>query len=89
MPLSHSFSILLVYALLLLSCFKSYFFIQYKATDFVAPGEGKLELVYSPANGEQVRMEVYDFKDGGGVGMAMYNTDKVKECFDFRRIICV
>ena len=51
-------------------------YLQYKATDFVAPGEGKLELVYTPKNGEQQRMEVYDFKDGGGVGMAMYNTDQ-------------
>ena len=58
--------------------FYSCFVPQYKATDFVAAGEGKLELVYSPVNGDQVRMEVYDFKDGGGVGMAMYNTDKVK-----------
>nr|XP_002124548.1 isocitrate dehydrogenase [NADP], mitochondrial [Ciona intestinalis] len=49
---------------------------QYKATDFVAPGPGKLDLTYTPANGgAPVNMEVYDFKDGGGVGMAMYNTD--------------
>jgi len=49
---------------------------QYKATDFVAPGPGKLTMTYSPVGGEPVEMEVYDFADGGGVGMAMYNTDK-------------
>uniref|UniRef100_H2YL64 Isocitrate dehydrogenase [NADP] n=1 Tax=Ciona savignyi TaxID=51511 RepID=H2YL64_CIOSA len=49
---------------------------QYKATDFVAPGPGKLELSYTPADGSApTNMEVFDFKDGGGVGMAMYNTD--------------
>jgi len=48
---------------------------QYKATDFVAGGPGKLTMTYSPVGGEPVEMEVYDFADGGGVGMAMYNTD--------------
>jgi isocitrate dehydrogenase len=48
---------------------------QYRSTDFVAPGPGKLELVYKPAGGgEPVVMDVYDFK-GKGVAMAMYNTD--------------
>jgi len=49
---------------------------QYKATDFVAPGPGKLTMTYSPVSGEKMEMEVYDFADGGGVGMAMYNTDQ-------------
>ncbi|CAK8693859.1 isocitrate dehydrogenase [NADP], mitochondrial-like [Clavelina lepadiformis] len=49
---------------------------QYKATDFVASGDGKLELKFTPVNGEPMTMEVYEFKDGGGVGMAMYNTDQ-------------
>jgi len=45
----------------------------------VASGPGKLRLVYTPdAGGETLDMEVYDFQDGGGVGMAMYNTDKVR-----------
>ncbi|KAG8943510.1 Isocitrate dehydrogenase [NADP], mitochondrial precursor (Oxalosuccinate decarboxylase) [Tulasnella sp. 424] len=48
---------------------------QYKSTDFIAPGPGKLQLVYTPKDGGQpVTMEVYDFK-GQGVAMAMYNTD--------------
>jgi isocitrate dehydrogenase len=49
---------------------------QYKATDFVAKGKGKFELVYTPGDGgEQQRFEVFNFKDGG-VGMGMYNTDE-------------
>jgi len=49
---------------------------QYRATDFVAPGPGKLQLIYTPENGgEPTVMEVYNFK-GKGVAMAMYNTDE-------------
>jgi len=49
---------------------------QYRSTDFVAPGPGKLQLVYSPADGGQPTvMDVYDFK-GKGVAMSMYNTDE-------------
>ncbi|KAK7680338.1 hypothetical protein QCA50_016578 [Cerrena zonata] len=49
---------------------------QYRSTDFVAPGPGKLQLVYTPANGgEATVMNVYDFK-GKGVAMSMYNTDE-------------
>ncbi|KAI0943589.1 hypothetical protein AcW1_002720 [Taiwanofungus camphoratus] len=48
---------------------------QYRSTDFVAPGPGKLQLVYTPANGgAPTTMDVYDFK-GKGVAMSMYNTD--------------
>ncbi|KAI0752472.1 isocitrate dehydrogenase [Daedaleopsis nitida] len=48
---------------------------QYRASDFLAPGPGKLELVYSPADGgAPTRINVYDFK-GAGVALAMYNTD--------------
>jgi isocitrate dehydrogenase len=51
---------------------------QYKATDFVVPASGKLELVYKPADGgEAVIYEVHTFKNGGGVAMGMYNTDEV------------
>jgi isocitrate dehydrogenase len=48
---------------------------QYRATDLVVPGEGKLTLTYTPTNGtEPIELEVYDFP-GGGVAMAMYNLD--------------
>ena len=48
---------------------------QYRATDLVVPGEGKLTLTYTPTNGDDpVELDVYDFP-GGGVAMAMYNLD--------------
>ncbi|ESO85992.1 hypothetical protein LOTGIDRAFT_220933 [Lottia gigantea] len=49
---------------------------QYRATDFVAPGPGKLEMIYTPNGGQPNKMTVYDFKDGGGVALCMYNTDE-------------
>ncbi|KAJ3900979.1 isocitrate dehydrogenase [Lentinula edodes] len=49
---------------------------QYRSTDFVAPGPGKLQLVYTPAGGAKATtLDVYDFK-GPGVAMSMYNTDE-------------
>jgi isocitrate dehydrogenase len=48
---------------------------QYRATDLVVPGEGKLTLTYTPADGSQsIELDVYDFP-GGGIAMAMYNLD--------------
>jgi len=48
---------------------------QYRATDLVVPGEGKLTLTYTPTDGtEPIELDVYDFP-GGGVAMAMYNLD--------------
>lgn len=42
------------------------------------PGNGKVELVYTPSDGsEATKYTVYEFKDGGGVTMGMFNTDKV------------
>lgn len=50
---------------------------QYKATDFVVPGNGKLEIRFVPSNGLPIiSHEVFEFKDGGGVSLSMYNTDK-------------
>jgi isocitrate dehydrogenase len=50
---------------------------QYRSTDFVAPGPGKLQLVYTPKDGSApTTLNVYDFK-GKGVAMSMYNTDEV------------
>ena len=40
-------------------------------------GNGKIEMVYTPEGGAENRMEVFNFKDGGGVSMTMYNTDEV------------
>jgi isocitrate dehydrogenase len=48
---------------------------QYRATDLVVPGEGKLTLTYAPADGgEPIELDVYDFP-GGGIALAMYNLD--------------
>jgi isocitrate dehydrogenase len=48
---------------------------QYKATDFVTKGPGKLTLTFEGVNGEKISKEVYTFK-GDGVALAMYNTDE-------------
>jgi isocitrate dehydrogenase len=48
---------------------------QYRATDLVVPGEGKLTLTFTPKNGsEPIELDVFDFP-GGGVAVAMYNLD--------------
>jgi len=48
---------------------------QYRATDFVTKGNGKLTITYTPDDGsDPVTYHVYDFK-GDGVALAMYNTD--------------
>lgn len=48
---------------------------QYKATDFLVKGKGKLTISFTPENGAPQTHEVYDF-NGDGVAMAMYNTDE-------------
>ncbi|HEY7892072.1 MAG TPA: NADP-dependent isocitrate dehydrogenase [Solirubrobacteraceae bacterium] len=49
---------------------------QYRATDLVVPGEGKLTLTFTPKDGgERTELEVFDFPSGG-VAMAMYNLDE-------------
>ncbi|HEY5713439.1 MAG TPA: NADP-dependent isocitrate dehydrogenase [Allosphingosinicella sp.] len=48
---------------------------QYKATDFVVPGPGKLTMKWEGANGETIEKEVFDYP-GGGVAMGMYNLDE-------------
>ncbi|KAH7938047.1 hypothetical protein HPB49_019516 [Dermacentor silvarum] len=49
---------------------------QYKAMDRVVTKMGKVELVFTPADGgEKQKHVVFDFKNSGGVTMAMYNTD--------------
>jgi len=49
---------------------------QYKATDFVVPGPGKLTVSFQPADGgEPMEFSVADFP-GGGVAMGMYNFDE-------------
>ncbi|KAL4573447.1 hypothetical protein LXL04_020255 [Taraxacum kok-saghyz] len=51
---------------------------QYKATDAVIKGPGKLKLVFVPeGEGEKLDLEVYNFTGAGGVAQSMYNTDEV------------
>ena len=48
---------------------------QYRATDFVVPGKGKLTMKFEPEDGgEVIEREVFQFP-GGGVAMSMYNLD--------------
>ncbi len=48
---------------------------QYRATDFVVPGPGKLTVTFTPSDGaEPMEFDVYDFP-GGGVALTMYNLD--------------
>ena len=60
---------------------------QYKATDAVFKGKGKLTMTFTPEDGSEVQsFDVYNFK-GNGVGMAMYNTEEsirgfAKSCFN-------
>jgi isocitrate dehydrogenase len=49
---------------------------QYRATDTRIPGNGTLTLSFQPNDGgEPLELEVFDFPEGGGVAMAMYNLD--------------
>ena len=47
---------------------------QYRATDFLVPGPGKLRLVWEGKNGEKIDREVFDFPSPG-IAMSMYNLD--------------
>ena len=47
---------------------------QYKATDFVVPGPGKLRLVWEGDNGDKIDEEVFHYPSPG-VALAMYNLD--------------
>src|SRR6476661_3499770 len=48
---------------------------QYRATDFVFPGKGKLTVKFEGEDGQVIEHEVYQFK-GAGVALSMYNTDE-------------
>lgn len=49
---------------------------QYRATDFLTKGKGKLTITFTPEDGgEVISHDVFDF-EGDGLAMAMYNTDE-------------
>lgn len=60
---------------------------QYRATDTVIEGKGKLTMTFTPEDGSEPQVfEVYDYQ-GGGVAMSMYNTDEsiygfARSCFN-------
>jgi isocitrate dehydrogenase len=60
---------------------------QYRATDVVIKGKGKLTMTFTPEDGSApVVHEVYNYK-GNGVAMSMYNTEEsirgfAKSCFN-------
>ena len=56
---------------------------QYRSTDFITKGKGKLTITFTPEEGgEEQSFEVFNFK-GDGVALAMYNTDE--SIFGFAR----
>jgi len=55
---------------------------QYRATDFVVPGPGRLTLKFEGEDGQVIEREVFQFP-GGGVAMSMYNLDQ--SIIDFAR----
>jgi isocitrate dehydrogenase len=59
---------------------------QYRATDFVTKGKGKLTIKFEGEDGTVIEHEVYNFK-GDGVALAMYNTEEsirgfARACFN-------
>jgi isocitrate dehydrogenase len=59
---------------------------QYRATDFVTKGKGKLTAKFEGEDGTVQEFEVFNFK-GDGIAMAMYNTDEsiygfARACFN-------
>jgi len=48
---------------------------QYRATDFLVPGPGKLKISWEGTNGEKIEHDVFDY-ESSGVAMAMYNVDQ-------------
>ncbi|TDJ07559.1 MAG: isocitrate dehydrogenase (NADP(+)) [Deltaproteobacteria bacterium] len=49
---------------------------QYRATDFLCKGKGKLTMTFEPEDGGEVqKYDIFNF-DGDGIAMGMYNTDE-------------
>jgi isocitrate dehydrogenase len=48
---------------------------QYRATDFVVPGKGKLTIKFEGEDGTVIEHEVFQFKSSG-VALSMYNVDE-------------
>ena len=61
---------------------------QYRATDFLVPGKGKLEVKWTSEDGsDEKKYEVFNFP-GPGIALSMYNLDKsiedfARSCFNY------
>ncbi len=61
---------------------------QYRATDMIVPGAGKLTMRFEPdGGGEAIEHEVFQFEDAG-VALSMYNLDEsirgfAQSCFNY------
>ena len=55
---------------------------QYRATDFLIPGPGKLKMTFTGEDGQVIEHEVFDYPSAG-VAMGMYNLDD--SIIDFAR----
>ena len=61
---------------------------QYRATDFLVPGKGKLEVKWTSDDGkDEKNYEVFNFP-GPGIALSMYNLDKsiedfARSCFNY------
>ena len=61
---------------------------QYRATDFLVPGKGKLEVKWKSEDGnDEKKYEVFNFP-GPGIALSMYNLDKsiedfARSCFNY------
>ena len=61
---------------------------QYRATDFIVPGKGNLEIKWTSEDGkEEKKYEVFKFP-GPGIALSMYNLDKsisdfARSCFNY------
>ncbi|ONM16006.1 Isocitrate dehydrogenase [NADP], chloroplastic/mitochondrial [Zea mays] len=53
---------------------------QYRATDMIINGPGKLKMVFVPDGADPMELDVYDFK-GPGVALSMYNVDESIRAF--------
>lgn len=48
---------------------------QYRATDFLVPGKGKLSMKFEGEDGQVIEHEVFNFPEAG-IAMGMYNLDE-------------
>ncbi len=54
---------------------------QYRATDFIVPGKGKLTMRFKPeGGGDVIEHEIFNFP-GSGIALGMYNLDESIESF--------